>query len=137
MKTRTKIGIGLISFGIFEFLFILIFFAAHGIPAWIQSGFLLPPTEEGGYRTLAFVLFPLALEFSGVAMPDFVMEIGNCSSCYPLNDIIRKLGTTSAYIDNMPQFTLWDMMWSLCLYAGIIILTHDYFSFKKTKSIRK
>lgn len=137
MKTTTKIGIGLLSFGIFEFLFILVFFASLGIPAWIQSGFLLSPTEEGGYRTLAFVLFPFALEFSGVAMPDFVMELGNCSSCFPLSDIIQKLGATSVYIDKMPQFTLWDMIWSFCLYAGMIILTHDYFNSKKKRSIGK
>ena len=94
---------------------------------------MLPPTEEGGYRTLAFVLFPFALEFSGVAMPDFVMEIGNCSSCYPLNDIVRKLGTASAYIDKMPQFTLWDMIWSLCLYAGIIIVVVITFVSKRKR----
>jgi len=137
MKTRTKIGIGLFSFGVFEFLFIVVFFAVHGIPAWVQSGFLLPPTEEGGYRTLAFVLFPFALEFSGVTMPDFVQDVRSCSLCYPLSDIIQILGMTSAYIDKMPQFTLWDMIWSFCLYVGMIILAYDYFNSKKKRSIGK
>jgi len=134
MRTRVKVGIALLSFGIFEFLFILVFFAAHGIPAWIQSGFLLPSTEEGGYRTMAFVLFPFALEFSGTLMPDFVMKLGNCSSCYPLSDIIQRLGTTSTYIAGLPQFTLWDMIWSFCLYAGMIILAYDYFNSEKKDS---
>lgn len=134
MKSRHKLGIILLSFGLFEFLFITVFFAYQGIPAWVDSGFLLPPTEQGGYPVPVFVLFPFALEFSGTVMPEFIMAIGDCNSCYPLNDIISRLGMTSQYIPGMSQFNLWDFLWSVSLYSGIIILVSSYFNSKRKRN---
>lgn len=105
MKSRLLIiGIILFVFGLGNFLFTYGYYAYFGVTDMV-------------------LLFPFAGTKSG-NIPDPIMSLTRCDDCSLLNDIISRLGGSgviAGFNEGYP-FSLWELSWSLSLYAGITFL---------------
>ncbi len=105
MKNKLlKIGIILFVFGLGNFLFTYGYYAYFG-------------------DTSMILLFPFAGIKSG-NIPEPIMSLTRCDECAILDGIISRLGESATYdgFNEGYPFSLWELSWSLSLYAGIISL---------------